>query len=61
MNRKVLLVADVISWVGIAFFSALHVMRGNMLIPVAMLIAFGIWSLIMLRHHTRETALAAEA
>jgi hypothetical protein len=61
MSRNMLLVFAVIAWVGVAAVALAHLVVGDLLVPVAMGVAFVLWVAVRSWHYSRVDQRAAEA
>jgi hypothetical protein len=56
MSRNAILVFGLICWAGAAADAAVHLLSGDLLVPVAMGIAFVLWVTVRHRHYARQPA-----
>jgi hypothetical protein len=56
MSRNAILVFGLICWAGAAADAAVHLLSGDLLVPVAMGTAFIVWVAVRRRHYARVPA-----
>jgi hypothetical protein len=53
MSRNFILVLGSICWIGVAAVAVVHVVEGDFLTPIAVGLAFVLWTTLRIRHFSR--------